>query len=87
MRWIRFEFNGSTGKTKWWLVLTNDAHPVKLGTVKWFGRWRQYGFFPEPNTVYERQCLRDIADFCETKTQAQRDAARARAASDRNDSG
>jgi hypothetical protein len=47
--------------------------------VRWYGKWRQYAFFPMPNTVFERQCLRDIANFCEAKTrerrQARRDAA------------
>ena len=40
-----------------------------LGTVKWFGRWRGYAFFPEGGTVFEKVCLREIADFCECETQ------------------
>lgn len=31
-----------------------------LGTIKWFGRWRRYTFFPEPGTVFDAACLDDI---------------------------
>ena len=33
---------------------------ILLGTVKWFGRWRQYAFFPEQETVFNTNCLEDI---------------------------
>jgi hypothetical protein len=35
-------------------------HPVMLGIIKWFGRWRQYAFFPDNGTVYNVECLNDI---------------------------
>ena len=31
-----------------------------LGTIKWFGRWRQYTFWPEPETIFNRECLHHI---------------------------
>jgi len=31
-----------------------------LGEIRWFGRWRQYSFFPRPETVFNRECLEDI---------------------------
>jgi hypothetical protein len=31
-----------------------------LGIIKWFGRWRQYAFFPDNGTVYNVECLNDI---------------------------
>lgn len=34
-----------------------------IGWVKWFGRFRGYSFYPDGGTVYNNQCLRDIADF------------------------
>ncbi len=34
-----------------------------LGRIKWFGRWRQYTFFPVPDTIYSAGCLVDIAHF------------------------
>jgi hypothetical protein len=32
----------------------------RLGLIKWFGRWRQYTFFPETGTVFNAECLNDI---------------------------
>lgn len=31
-----------------------------LGTIKWYGNWRQYCFFPESATIFNRTCLGDI---------------------------
>lgn len=33
---------------------------TKLATIKWFGRWRQYAMFPEPGTVWNKDCLEDV---------------------------
>lgn len=73
-RWIKFEDAGASpsGKTRCWLVLTNRGG--WLGDVKWFGRWRRYAFFPAPETVFERTCLRDIANFCDAQTKARNEA-------------
>ncbi len=72
-KWIRFDLLDSTGKTNRWQVVTLDGSIV-LGSVHWFGRWRGYAFFPLIDTVFERRCLRDIADFCEQKTKEHRAA-------------
>lgn len=56
-------------KTKVWVVRNTQAR-VTLGFIRWFGRWRQYSFFPEPELVFERGCLRTIADFCERNTRS-----------------
>ena len=64
-KWINFSLYENTGKTGKYHVLTKDYHPIKLGEVKWFSRWRQYAFFPEPETVYEKQCMGDIVNFME----------------------
>ena len=65
----------ASGKTRLWAVWTADG-VARLGVVSWFGRWRCYAFFPETKTVYERRCLRDIADFCESATRAKSKKAR-----------
>lgn len=59
-----------SGKTLIWGVVTENNEI--LGQVKWFGRWRKYAFFPKSNTLYEQDCLRDIADFCEDRTKLHR---------------
>lgn len=62
-------------KTRRWHVRARE-NSVLLGVIQWFGRWRQYAFFPAGETVFERQCLRDLAEFCERETKAQRAARR-----------
>jgi len=70
-KWIRFDLHtkgdGVTRKTGVWKVvaLSNSGW---LGCVAWFGSWRKYAFFPDDGCIFEEDCLRDIADFCETKT-------------------
>lgn len=67
-KWIRFEKLPRIYKqvTDRWLVVTLSGEP--LGIVKWYSPWRQYSFCPQPATVFERTCLRDIATFCENET-------------------
>jgi hypothetical protein len=65
--WIQFIEGPAKPKTKTWLVVPKDSDS-EIGTVAWFGRWRQYCFFPKASTVYERKCLREIASFCEERT-------------------
>ena len=66
--WISFELQPTIvgKKTETWVVKTLQG--VRLGIVKWFGPWRQYSFFPDPETAWERECLRTVADFCERST-------------------
>ena len=60
-------------KTRLWIICANDGE-VGLGEVKWRGKWRCYAYFPIDGTIYEKQCLRDIADFCEAKTTEHRNS-------------
>ncbi len=62
-----------SGKTRVWEVTDADGSYV-LGTIKWYGHWRGYAFFPEMHTetLYEQKCLREIADFIETATKLTR---------------
>ena len=55
-----------SGRTRIWSILSDEG--VTIGSVSWFGRWRCYAFFPCMGTVFERHCLRDLADFCEQET-------------------
>lgn len=31
-----------------------------LGEIRWFGRWRQFCFYPEPMTVFNAGCMSEI---------------------------
>lgn len=66
---IRFKDNGlsKTGITKRWIVVSKYDPTDMLGEIQWFGRWRCYAFYAF-NAYFEKQCLRDIADFCEAQT-------------------
>ena len=35
---------------------------------EWHPGWRRFSFFPNANTLFEPDCLRDLADFCESET-------------------
>jgi len=45
-------------KTDQWKVY--GLHDNLLGLIKWFGRWRQYTFFPAAGTVFNSTCLLDL---------------------------
>ena len=66
--WIRFNYRtkSKSGKTNIWKVL--DLHGVNLGDIRWYAQWRRYAFFPLGGTIWERDCLRIVADFCEVQT-------------------
>lgn len=59
--YLRFHRNvaAETGVTQVWLVLAARTG-APLGVIRWFGRWRQYAYFPEPDTVLNPGCLETI---------------------------
>lgn len=62
----------ASGKTRIWRVLAyhdmSGTDSYSLGEIKWHGAWRRYAFFPRPDTLFEHDCLRKIADYCEKQT-------------------
>lgn len=68
--WIQFVLQARPldRKTDTWYVAPKEGGST-LGAVKFYGAWRKYCFFPSPNTIFEQDCLRDIATFCEGQTQ------------------
>lgn len=79
-KWLEFSKAGTSesGKTiVWWLYSSKEDNihtGLHLGEIRWRGAWRKYAFFPEPDTVFEQDCLRDIAQFCEDKTREHKEA-------------
>lgn len=64
-KYIKFHRAKKQNPKTWiYLVRTNNIQGILLGTVKWFAQWRQYGFYPESGTVFEKTCLNDIKEFC-----------------------
>ena len=35
-------------------------HDDQIGEIKWFGKWRQYCFYPNGNTIWNVNCLNDV---------------------------
>jgi len=54
-------------KTKIWSVENRHGDGF-LGDVRWYVPWRCYSFYPATACVFEKVCLREIADFCDRKT-------------------
>ena len=71
MKWISIQETPGTGKTKRFYVMTADR-TTDLGTIRFYPKWRKYAFYPNPDTLYEVDCLRDIAQFCADETAAWR---------------
>jgi len=67
--YIHFVDSGTTmyGLTRIWLVKTLAGG--SLGEIRWYAPWRKYCFYPQSETVFDKGCLRDIADFCENRTE------------------
>lgn len=63
-------------KTKLWRI--NDRHGGVLGSVEWYGAWRQYVFCPEGSSaaIFNGGCLDQITAFMRTEM-AERAADRA----------
>jgi len=64
---IKYSCLSKTGKTKVWKVM-EPREEYEIGYIKWYGAWRCYVFEPLAHTVYEKDCLRFIADFCEAQS-------------------
>ncbi len=77
-KWIVFaEIEMPAGrKTRVWKVEAKDGGG-QIGLVSWHGPWRQYCFFPFGERVFNRDCLRDLAEFCKTQTREHHLARRA----------
>lgn len=72
MSFLRFEEKPNTGrKTKRFLVWSTSGH--YLGKIEWFSAWRKHTFGPETATTFDPSCLREIADFMQTETAAQKE--------------
>ena len=71
-KWITFGMpkKSDSGKTLVWEVV--NAGGTALGQIKWNSMWRRYAFYPLAFTLYEQDCLRSIADFCESASKTHR---------------
>lgn len=64
--WMTVEETTSGTITRRWQVF--DRRGGVLGEVKFFGRWRQFCFFPSTNAVFNEGCLADLTKFLNERT-------------------
>ena len=63
-KYIQMELIERKPKTVVFEVQTKNDQ-TRLGIIKWYPNWRQYSFFPEPETIFSKGCLADINSFIE----------------------
>jgi len=58
-----FKIIGRKPKTNVYQVLSNDG--IVLGSIYWYGKWRQYIFEPDMliTCVFSSSCLLEIVQF------------------------
>ena len=61
-KYLEFRQTPYEGKTKRFEIIS-IKHGDSLGRISWYGAWRQYTFSPNFNTVWNKDCLKDIQDF------------------------
>ena len=42
------------------VAVVNKTHKQEIGVIRWYGAWRQYCFYPHPNTIWNTACLNDV---------------------------
>ena len=66
-RWLDIIEEPQITKTRRFLV-KNSKSGMLIGWIRWYGVFRGYAFFPCEGTVYEEDCLRDLAECIESLT-------------------
>jgi hypothetical protein len=62
-------------KTKRFTIKSKSSG-VYLAEIRWYGPWRQYCFFPKPETIFNVTCMGDISNFIrQLMEERKRDAA------------
>lgn len=63
-------------------VLVNKRARARIGTIEWYAPWRQFCFFPGPETVWSDGCLVSVRDFVGRITEQRRMANAGKGATD-----
>jgi len=70
-KYIEFNLVCQKPKTQVYVVRNIKSQSI-IGYIKWLCAWRQYCFFPEPDTVYSVGCLQDIIEFINKEAELKR---------------
>lgn len=69
--YLEFRLVKEGAKTSAWDVVSK-RHGSVLGTISWWGAWRQYTFFPYEETVFNPDCMREISGFIDQQMKARK---------------
>lgn len=70
--YLRFVITKKLPKTVVIVVKNKDYDSSYLGRIYWYSKWRCYVIEPETLTIFEKKCLRDIADLIDKLTANQK---------------
>jgi hypothetical protein len=59
-QYLVFERHDPTDRKTPVVFVLSKSSGVRLGVISWFGRWRQFCFFPSSETVFNVGCMNDI---------------------------
>lgn len=59
-KYLRFRELARPGRKTRYVEIISLSQGLLLGTILWYGAWRQYVFEPEPDTVWNNDCLLDV---------------------------
>lgn len=60
--YLAFHEDDHWGRKTKRIVIVSKRNLSILGDIRWFSRWRQYAFFPEADTIWNRQCMKDVEE-------------------------
>ena len=70
MRFVKQENIIPKRKTEIWCICIQDnATTIFIGDIKWNQHWRRYCLYPNDMTYWDKECLNEIAEFCDKETE------------------
>ncbi len=61
-KFLNFTLSHHSTKTSTYHVHSKKGFEF-VGIIKWYSGWRRYTFYPKGGTLYDENCLKEIADF------------------------
>lgn len=62
-KYLRFVDVSEDNRKTVTVKVLSTKNGILLGIIKWYVVWRQYAFFPQRWTVWNKDCLLDINQF------------------------
>lgn len=64
-KYLIFDKEKKAGRKTFTVHMINKSSQEEIGTIEWYGAWRQYCFMPERfefTTIWNNTCLKDVLD-------------------------